>query len=130
MTSLALQSKLYPPNPFPLRGFAPRPRPDLSPDSCFLAMAGNPRPKGRPRNAESPAKFATLAKWYVLVRSGAVLVKQAAAANGVDRRTMSRWLDEIEKSPEPEAVAARRLVGAEPDATDLTNSRRVAGRND
>lgn len=65
---------------------------------------------GRPRSADDPDKRKTQVKYAALVLTGALLVKQAAAAANVSRQTIWRWVNEQLASDEPEAEGLRRLI--------------------
>ena len=80
--------------------------------ASILICESRPRhPGGRPRDASNPGKRATQYRWAYLVLSDQARIKEAAAANGVHRNTIHRWIRELLASGEPEAEGLRRVVG-------------------
>lgn len=80
----------------------------LASPRCF--QFARRRSGGRPRDADNPAKRAKQYRWAYLVLSGQALVREAAAANGVDRHTITRWIKALLASGEPEAEGLRRVI--------------------
>lgn len=76
-----------------------------------LTILPGPRRPCRPRAAESRATRLERIKWAALILTGALLLKQAAAAAGVTRKTMGRWVAEALGYDDPEAEALRRQLG-------------------
>lgn len=78
--------------------------------SLASTLLAPPRQRGRPKDCHSYCKFKTKARWAYLILTHKVSVAEAAGANGVDRRTISRWLNDVLTSDEPEAEGLRRLT--------------------
>lgn len=83
----------------------------MPPIALASPVLETPPRRGRPPDAAKyPAKYQAQLRWAYLVRSGQVLVKEAARANRVSRRTILRWVVELETSDHPIAAELRWLV--------------------
>lgn len=78
-------------------------------DCTLVVPSGSPRKRGRPPQVLTPARRKARIRLAFLVLSGALLIREAAAMEGVDRRTILRRIGDLLGDGEADTEGLRRL---------------------